>query len=229
MGELRIVSHSEEPFVDREEAGRLLARELMDHAGRQTVVLGIPRGGVIVARQLALVLDARMDVVLSRKIGAPGNPELAIGAISEDGRLFITDSVLERLGRYEDMAGFIERERERQYAVILKRIEQYRSVRPKEPLEGKTAIVTDDGLATGATMEASVWAIRRENPAKLIVAVPVASIDSAERVAQHADQTVVLHAPPVFYAVGQFYEYFSQVADEEVMAVLQESLQARTQ
>jgi putative phosphoribosyl transferase len=229
MGELRIVSHSEEPFINREEAGRLLAGELMDHAGRQTVVLGIPRGGVIVARQLALMLDAGMDVVLSRKIGAPGNPELAIGAISEDGRLFLTETAIERLERYEDITDYVERERKKQYATILKRIDQYRSIRPKEPLEGRTAIITDDGLATGATMEASVWATRRENPGKLIVAVPVASLEAAERVAQHADRTIVLHAPPIFYAVGQFYEYFNQTTDEEVLAVLQESMRTRTQ
>jgi putative phosphoribosyl transferase len=229
MGELKIISHSEEPFVTREEAGRLLAGELMDYAGRDTVVLGIPRGGVIVARQLALLLDAQLDVVLSRKIGAPGNPELAIGAISEDGKLFLSQEVADRLGRHEDITAYVEKEREKQYTTIMNRIELYRRVRPKIPLEGRTAIITDDGLATGATMEASVWAIRREKPGKLIAAVPVASLDSAERVAQYADRTVVLHAPPIFYAVGQFYEYFSQTTDEEVLATIQESMRTRTQ
>jgi putative phosphoribosyl transferase len=227
MSELRIISHSEEPFLNREEAGRELGHELMDCAGRETVVLGIPRGGVIVARQLAIVLDAQMDVVLSRKIGAPGNPELAIGAISEDGRLFLTQPAVDRPGRYEDLTGYVEKEREKQYATIRERIELYRGVRPKVPLEGRTAIITDDGLATGATMEASVWAVRREKPGRLIVAVPVASMDSAERVAEHADLTVVLHAPPIFYAVGQFYEYFTQTTDEEVLATLQESMRTR--
>lgn len=223
MGVLRIISQSPEPFADREEAGLLLGKALSAYAGRATVVLGIPRGGVVVACGVARVLDAELDIVLSRKLGAPGNPEFAIGAISEDGKLFLDEAIKERMGAYDDLLGYVEREREKQYAEIAKRITRYRDVQAKLPLKGRVVIVTDDGIATGATMQASLWSARREEPEKLIAAVPVASRDAMERIADAADEAISLKVPPHFQAVGQFYTNFGQTTDEEVMSMLQES------
>lgn len=223
MGNLKIVSHSEEPFMNREEAGRLLAEELREYEDKDTAVLGIPRGGVAVAQEIARILRADLDVVLSRKLGAPGNPELAIGAISEDGTLFLDEDLHQRLGSSNEFTGYVEDEREKQYTRIAESIERFRRVRPKIPVQGRTVIVTDDGLATGATMQASLKTVRKENPEKLIAAVPVGSMEALEKIATDADETIVLKAPPIFYAVGQFYEYFGQTSDEEVIASLKKS------
>lgn len=222
MKNLKIVSHSEDPFMDREEAGRRLAEELGQYEDKHAVVLGIPRGGVAVARELARILHAELDVVLSRKLGAPGNPELAIGAISEDGTLFLDEDLQQRLGSSNEFTGYVEDEREKQYTRIAESIQRFRRVRPKIPVQGRTVIVTDDGLATGATMQASLRTVRKENPRRLIAAVPVGSMGALEKIASEADETIVLKAPPIFYAVGQFYEYFGQTSDEEVIISLEE-------
>ena len=166
--------------------------------------------------------------MLSRKLGAPGNPEFAIGAISEDGKLFLGEAIRERMGDYQDLLGYVEREREKQYAEIAKRIARYRDVRPKVPLKGKVVIVTDDGIATGATMQASLWSARREEPEKLIAAAPVASLDAMERIADDADEAIALKVPPYFQAVGQFYTSFGQTTDEEVISILRESVERGT-
>lgn len=223
MGNLKIVSHSEDPFMNREEAGRRLAEELEEYKDKDTVVLGIPRGGVVVARELARILHAELDVVLSRKLGAPGNPELAIGAISEDGTVLLDEDLKQRLGASDEFTGYVEDEQEKQYTRIAESIERFRRVKPKTPVQGRTVIVTDDGLATGATMQASLRTVRKENPKRLIAAVPVGSMDALERIAPEADETIALKAPPIFYAVGQFYEYFGQTSDEEVIASLKEN------
>ena len=131
MGNLKIISHSEEPFMNREEAGRLLADELREYEDRNPVVLGIPRGGVIVAGEIARILHAELDVVLSRKLGAPGNPELAIGAISEDGTLFLDEDLRRRLSPHNEFAIYVEDEREKQYTMIAESLGRFRSVRPK--------------------------------------------------------------------------------------------------
>jgi putative phosphoribosyl transferase len=217
MGTTRILSHSSEPFVDRIEAGWRLAHELDDLRGRNAVVLGIPRGGVIIAWELASALDAELDIVLSRKLGAPGNPELAIGAIAEDGKVFLDDRVVALL---RVPATYIERERERQVAEITRRSVRFRAARPQVALTGRTVIVTDDGLATGATMQAALWAARQERPERLICAVPVGPGDTIARLAPHADELICLRVPPVFIAVGQFYARFDQTDDEEVLEIL---------
>lgn len=218
MGKLRVISHADEPFADRDEAASLLADELEKYRGEGTVILGIPRGGIVIARRMAQRLDAGLDIVLSRKLGAPGNPELAVGAVSEDGNLFL---------RY-DMAAdevaaesrYIQDEKARQVSEIKRRIDLYRKVHPKTPLKGKTVVVTDDGLATGATMQAALWSARQEAPKKLIAAVPVAPADTARRISEDADELVVLRVPAFFAAVGQFYTRFNQVEDEEVLEIL---------
>ncbi|MCR4392901.1 MAG: phosphoribosyltransferase family protein [Dehalococcoidales bacterium] len=221
---LRIISYSGEPFRDREQAGRLLAEELADLKGKGAVVLGIPRGGIIVAREIARSLDADLDIVLARKLGAPGQPELAMGSVAENGEVFLNPEVVDTLGvdsRYIDL------ETERQMKEIRRRSQLIRSVLPKTPISGRTVIVTDDGVATGATMQAALWAIRQENPAKLIAAIPVASEEALIRLSADADEVICLRRPYFFYAVGQFYHYFSQVDDAEVLRILEEEAARR--
>lgn len=218
MGTIRVLSHSGAPFADRQEAGSLLARELELYRARRPVVLGIPRGGVVIAAQIADHLGAELDVVLSRKVGAPGNPELAIGAVSEDGRLFLDEYIAGRLGVGRE---FVAREQARQIEEIARRVALFRGSRPKAALGARVVIVADDGLATGATMQAALWAVRREKPASIVVAVPVGAVDTVERLAESADEMVCLKAPEDFGAVGRFYRLFDQVSDEEVVAILE--------
>lgn len=221
---LRIISYSGEPFRDREQAGRLLAEELADLRGKGAVVLGIPRGGIIVAREIARALDADLDIVLARKLGAPGQPELAMGSVAENGEVFLNPEVVDTLGvdrRYIDL------ETERQMREIRRRSQLIRSVLPKTPISGRTAIVTDDGVATGATMQAALWAIRQENPANLIAAIPVASEEALIRISADADEVICLRRPYFFYAVGQFFHHFSQIEDDEVLRILEEEAARR--
>lgn len=219
MGTLRIVSHAGEPFYDRVEAGRLLGRELKDFSEAGTVVLGIPRGGLVIARELAHDLSIRLDIVLSRKLGAPGNPELAIGAVTEDGRLFRHEEIIRQF-RISD--AYIEQEKAHQMAEMARRAELIRRLLPKVPLAGKVTIITDDGVATGATMQAALWAVRQEHPRKLVAALPVGPEETMRRLSRDADETICLRAPPDFTAVGQFYVRFSQVEDDEVIAIIRE-------
>ena len=226
MTALRIVSYSDEPFTDRLEAGQLLGRELKKWRGQRAVVLGIPRGGLIVARELARALEADLDIVLSRKLGAPGNPELAIGSIAEDGRLFLNEMLVSEMAVE---SGYLQQEKERQLAEIRRRTELIRRFLPKMPLEGKVVIVTDDGVATGATMQAALWAARQEHPRVLIAALPVGPVENVRRLAEAADEMVCLRAPSIFSAVGQFYMRFDQVGDEEVLELLKDQRQRKTE
>jgi len=219
MGRLDILSRSGEPFRNRDEAGRMLAVQLSRYKGRDVVVLGILRGGIVVAREIAVALGADLDIVLSRKIGAPGHAELAIGAVAESGRVFVNEAIASHTGAGGE---YIEREKERQVREIERRVEMFRDGLPKVDLTGKTAIVTDDGIATGATMTASLWSLRQEGPEELIAAVPVASEDRLRNIAEDADETICLRAPDEFFAVGQFYEDFRQIDDEEVRMILKE-------
>lgn len=224
MGKLRIISHSDEPFRDRQEAGQLLARQLSRFRGQGVVVLGIPRGGIIIARELARELEADLDIVLSRKLGMPGNPELAMGSVAEDGKLFLNQALVKELGI---AARYVEQEKEHQMAEIARRAELIRRSVPKLSLEGRLVVVTDDGVATGATTQAALWAVRQEHPGKLIAAIPVGSEDTVRRLAEDADEMVCLRAPPFFAAVGQFYMRFDPVEDEEVLEVLKEHRQRK--
>ena len=218
-GQLTIYSQSGELFKDRVQAGRLLGDALKDLRGQKAVVLGIPRGGVIIAREIAHALGADLDVVLSRKLGTPGQEELAMGSLSEDGNIFLNDDVVKPLGINSRQ---IEQEKARQMAEINRRNQMFRKALPKTPLRGRVVVVTDDGLATGATMQAALWAVRQEKPCTLVVAVPVASDEALERVSADADQTICLRQPPNFFAVGQFYMRFYQVEDEDVLHILEE-------
>ena len=218
MGKIQIGSRSAAPFADRREAGRLPAREFERFRADRPVVLGIPRGVVVVAAAVADHLGAELDIVLSRKIGAPGNPELAIGAIAEDGRLFLDELLARRTGASQ---AFISREQERQLAEIGRRVALFRKVRPKVPLLNRVVIVVDDGLATGATMQAALWAARRDRPHSTVAAVPVGAMDTVDRLSESADEFVCLRVPEDFGAVGRFYRDFDQVEDEEVLALLE--------
>jgi len=188
------------------------------------VVLGVPRGGIVVAREIAHALQADLDMVLAHKLGAPGNPELAIGAVCEDGKLFLDEEISSYMGVDDD---YIKREKSRQLQEIARRVKRYRSVLPKIPLAGRVAIVTDDGVATGATLQAALWAVRQENPKKIVAALPVGPQETLEKLSRDADETICLQAPPFFSAISQFYSYFNQVEDEELLEILQEESKRR--
>lgn len=220
-GKLTILSRESRPFADRIEAGSLLAKELLrtGAAGERPVVLGILRGGIVVAREIALRLKCPLDLVLARKLGAPGNPELAIGAITEHGHLFLNRPLAAQVGAD---AAYLEREQTDQLAVIARRVGLFRREFPKLPLAGRNVILTDDGVATGATMQAAIWAVNHERPRRLLVALPVAPADSLESLARDADELLCLRVPAFFSAVGQFYVRFAQTEDAEVLAILRE-------
>lgn len=213
-----MVSPTGKPYADRRQAAQRLSESLSAYRTHHPVILGIPRGGVVIADTVARELDADLDIVLTRKLGAPGNPELAIGAISENGGVHLQAQIAGRVGADED---YVAREKERQLAEIRARRERYRHVLPKVPLEGRTVIVVDDGIATGATMQASVWAARHEGPEQIVVAVPVGARDAIERLEREADEVVCPYMPVYFYAIGQFFVDFGQVSDEEVIEILQ--------
>ena len=216
------MSRSDEAFRDRKEAGRLLGEALHSLHLPQSipaVVLGIPRGGVVVAKEAADILKASLDIVLSRKLGAPHNPELAIGAISEAGKVFLDQSIVSSTGADKK---YIEEEAKRQSAEIVRRSKIFRKILLKTPLGQKAVIIVDDGLATGATMQASLWAARQEKPERLICACPVASREAVERITGYCDEVVCLRLPDFFGAVGQFYSDFGQTTDEEVAGILKE-------
>jgi len=220
MGALTIISRESKCFNDRVEAGRALASRLGERRGQGAVVLGIPRGGVVVAHELAQGLAAQLDIVLARKLGAPGNPELAIGAATESGKIFVNEFIARASGASRD---FIDRQRRAAMEEIARRVRAYRAVCPAVPLHGRVVIVTDDGVATGATMQAALWALRQERPSELVLALPVAPEDTVNRLAADADWTICLCVPPFFQAVGQFYRAFEQTTDEEVIDLLRES------
>jgi putative phosphoribosyl transferase len=206
-------------FQDRREAGRRLAQELGSFKGRDdVVVLGIPRGGVVVGHEIAQALGAPLDVYITRKIGAPHNPELAIGAVASDGTLILDHQLAKRLGVSED---YIDAESERQKQEIERRIAEYRGGLSAPKLKDKVVILADDGVATGATTLATIRAIQTQEPAQLILAVPVGPRDTIESLKREVDQLFCLHAPEVFWAVGAFYNVFDQTSDAEVKALLE--------
>lgn len=214
-------SHAIDPaperFEDRHDAGRRLAAALTPLAGENPVVVGLPRGGVPVAREVADALGAPLEILAVRKLGAPHNPEYGIGAIAEDGTRVFDAEALAVLGID---GGALESIVARESAELRRRVDAYRGERPPLPLDGRTVIVVDDGVATGVTDTAALRAIRRRHPRRLVLAVPVCVPDSAERLREEADEVLCLVEPPLLYGVGQWYRDFSQVTDEEVVEAL---------
>lgn len=204
-------------FRDREEAACQLAQRLKGRELCNPVVLAIPRGGVLTGAVLARELGADLDVVLSRKLRAPGQPELAIGAVSEDGYIYLNDCARQIPGLTVE---YLTRERHHQLAEIARRKKLFRTVRPPAPLAGRSVIVTDDGIATGSTMIAALQVVIEQDSREVIVAVPVASPDRLAEVRRSCDEMVCLLTPEGFSAVGQFYADFRQVEDEEVVELL---------
>lgn len=204
-------------FVDRADAGRRLSAILEDLVGRPVVVLGIPRGGVEVAGAVAAALGAPLDVVVPRKIGAPGNPELGLGAVAE-GVEVLDDRLIRLLGvDHEYLALEIDRQRRE----IARRVAAYRGSRAPTPIADRIAVVVDDGVATGGTAVAALRWARAQGASTVILAVPVAPPEAVRRLEREADEVRALYTPENFVAVGQWYEDFPQVPDERVMAVLE--------
>jgi putative phosphoribosyl transferase len=212
-------------FEDREQAGRALAERLRELPLRDPLVLAIPRGGLEVGAPIARALGAELDVVLSRKLRAAEQPELALGAVSESGDVYLNHAAVAATGA---TAEYLDHERRRRLAEIedVKRL--FRAVRPQAPVAGRSVIITDDGIATGSTMIAAIHTVRAGGAAEIIVAVPVAPVDRLAQIRGLCDRVVCLHEPEVFWAIGQFYNVFDQVSDERAVELLRESARAGT-
>jgi putative phosphoribosyl transferase len=206
-------------FADRIEAGRILAEELEQYRDREDViVLALPRGGVPVGFVIAEHLHAPLDIFLVRKLGFPGHEEFAIGAIASGGVRVLNPAALQAGNVSPEEIDVIAAREQRE---LERREEEYRGERPHPKLQGKITMLVDDGLATGSTMRAAVAALRQQNPAKIIVAVPVASADACELLSREADEVVCASTPEPFHAVGLWYDNFAQTSDEEVKELLQ--------
>jgi predicted phosphoribosyltransferase len=210
-------------FPDRAAAGRVLGEKLTQYAGRDDViVLGLPRGGVPVAYEVARALRVPLDVFIVRKLGVPGFEELAAGAIASGGVRVLNEDVMRALPNADEI---IEAVTKRESAELERREQKYRDGRPAPEIPGRTVILIDDGLATGATMRAAVKALRQRGAAKIVVAVPVGPPDTCKEFEDEADEVVCASAPEFFQAVGQYYEDFSQTSDEEVRELLARAAQ----
>lgn len=211
-------------FADRVDAGRRLASALKALVGKDAIVLAIPRGGVVVGYEVASALDLPLDVIIPRKIGAPGNPELAIGAMTEDGTVLLDERLVMHLQVSED---YIQKESETQKLEIQRRLKLYRGDIPYPSLENRDVILVDDGIATGSTMKAALASVRNRRAKTVLIAIPVGPPSTIRELEREADHVVCLHTPESFYAIGQFYQNFTQTQDEEVARLLKLNKQQR--
>ncbi len=212
-------------FKNRREAGRRIAATLIKrrYKGRNTLVLGIPRGGIVVADEVAKIFSAALDVITVRKLRAPFQPELGIGAVVDRNHIVLNEEVVRSVGASQD---YLKREIAYQKQEIERRLLFYRGERPAPEVAGKTVIVVDDGIATGFTFRASLESLRQRHSDRLVAAAPVAARDSAEMLKNSADEVVCLRTPVSFFAVGDWYENFAQVSDEEAIAILRRNWSA---
>jgi putative phosphoribosyl transferase len=209
-------------FYDRRQAGKRLAEKLLRYKDEQPVILALPRGGVPVAFEVAMKLRAPLDIVIVRKLGAPGQKELAIGALVEAKKplVFLNNYIMNALQVNES---YLEEEIANKTEEMKRRQKMYRGEEQRTPLKNKTVIVVDDGIATGASMRAALMGLRADEPKKIILAVPVAPPDIIEELEQLVDEVVCLETPAIFFAVGEHYTDFSQTTDDEVIALLDEA------
>ncbi len=207
-------------FTDRAEAGRKMAEKMLVHKWHNPLILALPRGGVVVARYIWESLGGELDLYITRKIGAPGQPELAVGAVAADGNMVLDHRLVDKLNISSD---YIDKEAEKERAEIDRRMEVYRGGRPLPAYEGRQIVLVDDGVATGSTMIAAIEGLRENNPEALLAAVPVGPPDTIQRLSEEVDEIFYLEAPSNFGAVGQFYRFFGQVADAEVIDILKEA------
>lgn len=213
-------------FSDRVDAGKRLAQALTDFSSKKGIVLAIPRGGVVVGYEIAKALHLPLDVIIPRKLGAPDNPELAIGAVAEDGTAIIDDKLVTYLGVSK---AYIAEESERQTQEIERRLKMYRQGMPAPNLQGRDVIIVDDGIATGSTMKAALASVKNRGAKSVTVAVPVGPPSTIQELKRQADGVVALYTPEYFQAIGQFYNDFNQTTDEEVIRLLKESRENLTQ
>lgn len=206
-------------FENRREAGRQLAMALINrgYKGENTLVLGIPRGGLVVADEVAKALSAILEVIIARKLRAPYRPELGIGAVVDGNHILLNEELVRTVGANQE---YLNREIAFQKEEIERRLRFYRDHRPASEVAGKTVIVVDDGIATGYTFRASLESLRQRHPDRLVAAAPVAARDSVEMLTAFADEIVCLNIPPSFFAVGAWYQNFEQISDEEAVAIL---------
>ena len=210
-------------FRDRGDAGKQLAQRLIAYKGKpETIVLGLPRGGVVPAYEVAKLLDLPLDIVVPRKIGAPHNPELAVAAIAEDGSIVINDQLMSDLGlQLDDLQNLITAEKKE----AARRMKLYRAGRARLELAGKTVILVDDGVATGATMRAAIASVRSRGAKLVVVAVPVAPPEVLDEIRSEVDDLIFLLVPETFFGVGGFYQDFPQTEDLEVIDLMTQSKQ----
>ncbi|MDE1857471.1 MAG: phosphoribosyltransferase [Thaumarchaeota archaeon] len=207
-------------FKDRTEAGKKLAQALSHLRGKDVVVLGIPRGGVVVANEVAEALGAPLDVVVTKKIEAPGEPEFALGAVTQEGDVIMDRAAAESLGA---SAAYLEEQIRLKREEVKDRMDRLRGDSPYPALEGKVVVIVDDGIATGSSISAAVMSVKKRRPREVVVAVPVAPADAVQSLAEDGTKVVCLATPGAFLAIGEFYGDFEQVEDLEVKRILNEA------
>ena len=205
-------------FRDRKDAGRRLAERLARYRDEDSVVLALPRGGVPVGYEVARALKAPLDVFIARKLGAPNQPELGIGAVAQDGSRVLNERIVEEIGVSEE---YIERVAAEETIEAERRIKLFRGERPEPEVRERTAILVDDGIATGVTTRVAIEALRRRDPRRLVLAVPVCATHAAESLRREVDELICLEAPSNLMAIGLWYRYFEQTSDEEVIDLLE--------